>query len=91
MTEHDVDRAYRREIPVVACRHSVDGLVGVWVLPEVTVGHQSAVMVAQVLSVVVIVSTAVVGHDASVGKQSVALVHICTEVVIRREGVALDE
>lgn len=66
-------------------------LVGVWVLPEVTVGHQSAVMVAQVLSVVVIVSTAVVGHDASVGKQSVALVHICTEVVIRREGVALDE
>lgn len=66
-------------------------LVGVWVLPEVTVGHQSAVMVAQVLSVVVIVSTAVVGHDASVGKQSVAFVHICTEVVIRREGVALDE
>ena len=48
-------------------------------------------MVAEVLSVTMVHVPTVIRHYAGIGKESVALVHVCLEIVIAVEGIDLHQ
>ena len=91
MAEHYVDSAYRTEIPVAAAVDDGNGLNCIRIPPDIPVAHYSAVMVAEILSVGVVLSSAEIGIDPAVGEKGVTLVHIGPEVFIIEEGVAFHQ
>ena len=91
MAEHNVDASYRAKIPVAAAGNRRYRLHCVRILPEVTVAHNAAEMVAVVLSVAMVPAYAVIGQYPLVRKEPVALVHIGPVVVVCLERVALNE
>ena len=91
MGQHYVHSAYRFEIPGIAAVDSLNCLHRIWIFPKVPVAHNAAVVVAEVLSVTMVLVPTVIRHYAGISKEGVALVHVCLEIVIAVEGIALHQ
>lgn len=89
VAEHDIHHADIGKIPGVAGGDDGHRLIRIWILIEVAIGEQSAVMIGVILPILLILRTALIGSDTAVGKHRITLIHVCSEIIVGGKRVVL--